>query len=88
MYVRYGVFPPLKLLNDYLALGEQNEGMGNNADWIPFCVTEEGYEILFSEVQKLKPYQEMIIFAPQFTNIKKWRYHAIKFIAGFSRPRR
>lgn len=87
MYIRFGLFPPLRLLNDYLALGQQNEGMGNNAEWISFCLIQQGYDVLVDEVQKLIPEVNIQVFSLESTNLKKWRYQASKIIVAIRRPK-
>lgn len=87
MHIRFGLFPPLTLLNEYLELGTQNEGMGNNAEWIPFCLTQKGYEIVVSEIQKLKPESKIQVFCEKINNRKKWRQEASKIIIAIRRPK-
>ena len=57
--IYFGYFPPIEILNEYLMIGEQNEGMGNNAIWYPFCLTKLGYDEIFHSISSNKNIEKL-----------------------------
>jgi hypothetical protein len=47
-----GIFPPLRLLNQFLSTGGSNGGMSPGATWEPFCVSEQEYVDLVESLRK------------------------------------
>jgi hypothetical protein len=47
----YGIFPPFHLLNQFLATGGSQGGMGPGATWEPFSITEQEYAGLVEAIQ-------------------------------------
>ena len=62
-----GIFPPLHILNELLATGGGDGGMGPGASWQPFSLTEAEYQSLWQRIEATDP-----------TTLAA-RYHQVKF---------
>jgi len=47
---RYGLIPPLPVLNEILAIGKDDAGMSGGCEWRPFKMTSEEYSAVEEEL--------------------------------------
>ncbi|ERL55881.1 NADAR family protein [Psychrobacter aquaticus] len=76
--IYFGYFPPLDLLNHYTNLGEQNEGMGNNAVWYPFSLTQSGYDELIDNINRNKEKPLLLFDNTPILSLESWRHIMIQ----------